>query len=139
MQDDSLDLADLHLAEPLRSADKGSSEIRPLKIRGCRELFSNTSRNCLHLDLDLTEHPQITYKTGDHLAVWAMFPNEEVERLLAVMGLTERRNAPLLVQALDKSVKVPVPSPTNIESVLRHYLEICAPVSRDTVKALGQF
>ncbi|KAK2597156.1 hypothetical protein N8I77_013019 [Diaporthe amygdali] len=139
VQDDSLDLSDLHLGEPLRSTDKGSSEIRPLKIRSSRELFSNTSRNCLHLDLDLTEHPQITYKTGDHLAVWAMNPDEEVERLLTVLGLTERRSAPLLVQALDKSVKVPVPSPTSIESVLRHYLEICAPISRDAVKALAQF
>lgn len=139
VQDDSLDLADLHLGEPPRSADKGSSEVRPLRIRACRELFSNTPRNCLHLDLDLTEHPQVTYKTGDHLAVWAMNPDEEVERLLAVLGLVGRRDAPLLVQALDTSVKVPVPSPTSIEAVLRHYLEICAPISRDAVKALGQF
>lgn len=139
VHDDSLDLADLHTGEPLRSADKGSSEIRPLRIRATRELFSNTPRNCLHLDLDLTEHPQITYKTGDHLAVWAMNPDEEVERLLAVLGLADRRAAPLLVQALDKSVKVPVPSPTSLEAVLRHYLEICAPISRDAVKALAQF
>ncbi|KAI7780537.1 hypothetical protein LA080_015938 [Diaporthe eres] len=139
VQDDSLDLADLHLGEPLRSADKGASEVRPLKIRGVRELFSDTPRNCLHLDLDLTEHPQITYKTGDHLAVWAMNPDEEVERLLTVMGLAERRDVPLLVQALDTSVKVPVPSPTTIEAVLRHYLEICAPISRDAVKALAHF
>ncbi|KAK7713228.1 hypothetical protein SLS64_004477 [Diaporthe eres] len=139
VQDDSLDLADLHLGEPLRSADKGASEVRPLKIRGARELFSDTPRNCLHLDLDLTEHPQITYKTGDHLAVWAMNPDEEVERLLTVLGLAERRDVPLLAQALDKSVKVPVPSPTTIEAVLRHYLEICAPISRDAVKTLAQF
>jgi NADPH-ferrihemoprotein reductase len=139
VQDDSLDLSDLHTGEPLRSTDKGSSEIRPLKIRGSRELFGNTSRNCLHLDLDLTEHPQITYKTGDHLAVWAMNPDEEVERLLGVLGLTGDRRAPLLVQALDKSVKVPLPSPTTVEAVLRHYLEICAPISRDAVKALAQF
>lgn len=139
VQDDSLDLADLHLGEPPRSADKGSSEVRPLRIKGARELFSNTPRNCLHLDLDLTEHPQVTYKTGDHLAVWAMNPDEEVERLLAVLGIAGRRDAPLLVQALDKSVKVPVPSPTTIEAVLRHYLEICAPISRDAVKALAQF
>lgn len=139
VQDDSLDLADLHLGEPPRPADKGSSEVRPLRIRACRELFSNTPRNCLHLDLDLTEHPQVTYKTGDHLAVWAMNPDDEVERLLAVLGLAGRRDAPLLVQALESSVKVPVPSPTSIEAVLRHYLEICAPISRDAVKALGQF
>lgn len=139
VQDDTLDLADLHTGEPLRSTDKGSSEIQPLKIRATRELFSNTSRNCLHLDLDLTEHPQITYKTGDHFAVWAMNPDEEVERLLTVLGLADRRAAPLLVQALDKSVKVPVPSPTNLEAVLRHYLEICAPISRDAVKTLAQF
>lgn len=140
VQDDSLDLADLHLGEPPRPADKGSGEVRPLKVRGCRELFSGgTPRNCLHLDLDLTEHPQVTYKTGDHLAVWAMNPDEEVERLLTVLGLTGRRGAPLLVQALDKSVRVPVPSPTSIEAVLRHYLEICAPISRDAVKTLGQF
>lgn len=139
VQDDSLDLADLHLGEPPRPADKGSGEVRPLRIRGARELFSSTARNCLHVDLDLTEHPQVTYKTGDHLAVWAMNPDDEVERLLAVLGLAERRGAPMLVSALDRSVRVPVPSPTTAEAVLRHYLEICAPISRDAVKALGQF
>lgn len=139
VQDDSLDLADLHLGEPPRPADKGSGDVRPVRVRGCRELFRNTPRNCLHLDLDLTEHPQVTYKTGDHLAVWAMNPDEDVERLLAVLGLADRRGAPLLVQALDKSVRVPVPSPTSVEAVMRHYLEICAPVSRDAVKALAQF
>lgn len=139
VRDGSLDLADLHLGEPPRPADKGSGEVRPLRIRAARELFNDTPRNCLHLDLDLTEHPQVTYKTGDHLAVWAMNPDEEVERLLTVLGLAGRRDVPLLVQALDKSVKVPVPSPTTIEAVLRHYLEICAPISRDAVKALVQF
>lgn len=139
MQDGSLDLADLHLGEPPRPADKGSGDVCPLRVRACPELFTNTRRNCLHLDLNLTEHPQVTYKTGDHLAVWSMNPDEEVERLLAVLGLAGRRGAPLLVQALDKSVRVPVPSPTSIEAVLRHYLEICAPISRDAVKALAQF
>lgn len=147
--DNSLDLADLHLGEPVQapqrklkgaSAAGGNSPIKPLRIKSARELFPNTTRSCLHLDLDLTDVPQITYKTGDHLAVWPINPDQEVDRLLQVLDLVDRRAEPILIKAVDPEVtRVPIPSPTSIETVLRYYLEICAPVPRDTIRAIAKF
>jgi len=143
IEDDSLQLADLHLGEPIppKTAQIGatSSMIRPLSIKKSRELFKSTDRNCIHMELDIQDHPQLTYKTGDHLAIWPINPDEEVNRLIGILGLTDRRDIPILVNALESSVKVKLPSPTTLDALFRHYVEICAPVSRDTVKALVQF
>lgn len=146
VDDTSLDLSDLHAGEPVHDhlGNRNNSDIRPLKIRESHELFNDKSRNCLHMDLDLTEYPHITYKTGDHLAVWAINPEEDVERLLRVLGMSgtnsPRRNTPLLISALDPAaVKVRIPSPTTAETMFRYYLEICGPVSRDTVRGLAEF
>lgn len=145
----SLDLSDLHLGEPVPAPQRklkgmaaagGNSTIEPMKIKAARELFRNTSQGCLHMDLDLTDIPQITYKTGDHLAVWPINPDQEVDRLMGVLGLGDRRAEPILIRALDPDVtRVPIPSPTTIETVLRYYLEICAPVPRDAIRAIAEF
>lgn len=145
---DPMSLSELQLGKPIQdterkvdiSSSRDNSVIKPIKIKSARELFNDSTRSCLHLELDLTNHPQITYKTGDHLTVWAVNPNEEVERLLRVLGLTKRREESVLVRALNPSVtKIPVPSPSTIETILRYYLEICAPVARDTIRALAEF
>lgn len=145
----SLDLSDLHLGEPVPAPQRklkgmaaagGNSTIKPMKIKAARELFRNTSQGCLHMDLDLTDIPQITYKTGDHLAVWPIIPDQEVDRLMGVLGLGDRRAEPILIRALDPDVtRVPIPSPTTIETVLRYYLKICAPVPRDAIRAIAEF
>ncbi|KAF3023641.1 hypothetical protein E8E14_013081 [Neopestalotiopsis sp. 37M] len=145
VEDESLEPQDLHIGEPVEQRDNNgkaaaaNSPIRPMKIKASRELFSNSSRNCLHLDLDITEHPQISYKTGDHLAVWPMNPEEEVERLIRVLGLSARRSIPISITSLDAGSKVRVPTPTTVETLLRNYLEICAPVSRNTTRSLAEF
>lgn len=142
VEDESLDLADLHSGEPVHPREDKNSKgaIVALKIKESRELFNKTtSRNCLHVELDLADHPSMTYKTGDHLAVWAPNPECEVDRLVRVLGLESRRHTPIMIMALDQSVKVRVPSPTTLDTLLRHYLEICAPVSRDTAQRLADF
>lgn len=151
VEDPSLDLQDLHAGEPTHASENagkgaamagGTSPIRPIKVRESRELFAGgAGRHCLHMELDITEDAQVSYKTGDHLAVWAMNPEEEVERLLAALGRggADRRAVPLMITALDGATKVRVPTPTTAETMLRHYLEVCAPLSRDTVAALAAF
>ncbi|KAJ2897483.1 NADP/FAD dependent oxidoreductase [Zalerion maritima] len=146
VEDDSLQQQDLYDGEPVHPPEGSgfkqvNSPVKALKIRNAKELFASSSgRNCLHMDLDITDHPQLTYKTGDHLAVWPMNPNQEVDRLLRVLGLTSRRQSPVIVRALDpEAVKVKVPTPTSIEALLRYYLEICAAVPRDVVRGLAEF
>lgn len=143
-EDESLEPIDLHHGEPNTQADAPkaaaqSSPVRTLNISNSRELFTSSDRNCLHMDLDLTSQPELTYKTGDHLAVWPGNPDAEVERLLEVLGISSRRDVPLGIKALDPATKITIPTPTSAIALFRYYLEICAPVNRDNVRDLAQF
>ncbi|TVY86603.1 NADPH--cytochrome P450 reductase, partial [Lachnellula willkommii] len=143
VQDTSLDKIDLHIGEPIKSKSKklaaGMSTIEALPIRAAKKLLSTVERNCLHLELDTNEFPELKYKTGDHLAVWPSNPTSEIQRLVNVLDLQEVTETPLLIQSLDPSVQVKVPSPTTWEALLQYYLEICAPVPREVVLSLAQF
>jgi NADPH-ferrihemoprotein reductase len=144
IQDDSLEPIDLHHGEPSHPREKvktaaACSPIRALNIKTGRELFLSSERNCLHIDLDLTDHSDLHYKTGDHLGVWPMNPDEEVERLLHALGSQNDQNVPITIKSLDPDVKVKIPTPTTTTALLRHYLEICAPVSRENILNLAQF
>lgn len=143
VQDTSLEKIDLHIGEPIKSKSKklaaGMSTIEALPIRTAKKLLSTVDRNCLHLELDTNEFPELKYKTGDHLAVWPSNPTSEIQRLVNVLDLQEVTETPLLIQTLDPSVQVKVPSPTTWEALLQYYLEICAPVPREVVLSLAQF
>lgn len=137
VEDDSMDTIDLFNGEPVSKHKSGTSPVGALPIKESRELFAN-GRSCLHMELDLAATPEIKYKTGDHLAVWPINPTEEVNLLLEILGLKSK--TPLTILALDSAnVKVKVPTPTTALALFQHYLEICAPVSRETVLALAQF
>ncbi|KAI6778610.1 NADPH--cytochrome P450 reductase [Emericellopsis cladophorae] len=154
--DSSLEPIDLYIDEPVHSSDSRSSTnkntpntpIHYLPIRSARQLCSSSvsspseaQSGCLHMDIDLADHPQLRYKTGDHLAIWPTNPAQEVKRLLDMLDLSEqgKRDQPLLIKSLDPTVKVKVPTPTTIDALLRHHLEICAPVPRDTIRRLAEF
>lgn len=144
VEDESLEPIDLHHGEPIHPRDNpkaaaACSPIKALKIQNPRELFHTKTRNCVHLDLDLSDHPEMKYKTGDHLAIWATNPDGEVETLLSALGLSERRDVPISIKSLDPTLKVKVPTPTTASALFRYYLEICAPVSRDTILSLSPF
>jgi NADPH-ferrihemoprotein reductase len=140
-QDTSLELIDLHQGEPVieTKALAGSSAIRPLPIKNMRDLFDTTAdRNCLHAELDLSDFPEIGYKTGDHVSIWPSNPNAEVERVLNQLGRLHEADVPILIKSLDGS-KAKIPTPTTLSALLQYYLEICAPVSRETVAQLARF
>ena len=134
---------DLHCGEPIPQRDLSkatqSSEIRALPVVAAKELLTSSTRNCLHMELDLSPFPQMKYKTGDHLAVWPSNPDTEVARLLRILALDGRKDTPISINLLDPSAKLNVPTPASRHTIFRHYLEICAPVSRDTILSLVQF
>ena len=143
-EDESLEPIDLHHGEPNNrveapKAAAQSSAVRTLSISNSRELFTSSDRHCLHMDVDLTSQPELSYKTGDHLAIWPGNPDAEVERLLDVLGISSRRDIPLGIKALDPATKITIPTPTSSIAIFRYYLEICAPVNRDNVRDLAQF
>lgn len=105
-----------------------------------RELFSGLAqdRHCIHMEIDLGG-TNLSYKTGDHLAIWPTNPNDEVNCLMRILGLEETRHSVIGVVPLESTAKVPFPSPTTYDAIARYYLEICAPVSRQLVSDLAPF
>ena len=102
------------------------------------ELFQDDQRNCLHMEIDI-EGSKLSFTTGDHIAIWPNNAGREVDRFLDVLGLKEKRNTVIAVKGLDATAKVPFPSPTTYEAVVRYHMEIAAPVSRQFVSNLAQF
>ncbi|KAF2014874.1 cytochrome P450 reductase 2 [Aaosphaeria arxii CBS 175.79] len=115
-----------------------NSSIASLPIRNARELFTAGDRNCIHLELDLGHH-ELGYKTGDHIGIWPTNPDQEVNRLFEVLGLTARRQETVKITALDGSCKNKLPPLTTLEAAFRHHLEICAPVPRKTFVDIAEF
>ncbi|RAL15061.1 NADPH cytochrome P450 oxidoreductase family protein [Aspergillus homomorphus CBS 101889] len=135
-EDESLELIDLHhgVPDPRDASGKVSTQCSPVRavpISSARQLFSTPDRHCLHLDLDLTCQPELTYKTDDHLAIWPGNSDAEVERLLQVLGRADRREVPIVIRSVDAATKVKIPTPTTPAALFRYYLEIGAPVNRD--------
>ncbi|EXJ87568.1 NADPH-ferrihemoprotein reductase [Capronia epimyces CBS 606.96] len=109
-----------------------------VKLVKSEELFSNTDRHCLHIELDLRDSG-LSYQTGDHVAVWPMNADVEVDRFLRVFGLLDDRNTPIQISALDATGHAPIPSPTTYDAAVRYYLEIAGPVSRQSVGTIAGF
>lgn len=107
-------------------------------IATSRELFTAGERNCLHIDVDISDST-LTYQSGDHLAVWPNNPGSEVDRFLEALGLDEQRHDVINVKPLEPTAKVPFPTPTTYDAIARYHMEICAPVSRQFVATLAAF
>lgn len=107
----------------------------PAKIIRAKELFTSADRSCLHLEFDISE-TTMTYETGDHLAIWPVNSDLEVERFLRALGLDEKRHTVITTAGNDPTVKVPIPPRTTYEAAARYYLDICAPVSQNALAIL---
>ncbi|KAG5930973.1 hypothetical protein E4U53_002019 [Claviceps sorghi] len=103
-----------------------------------RELFSAKDRNCIHMELDISGS-NLSYQTGDHIAIWPTNPGDEVDRFLDIIGLKEKRNKVVSVKPLEPTAKVPFPTPTTYDAIARYHLEICGPVSRQFAATLAAF
>ncbi|KAI9313965.1 hypothetical protein BX666DRAFT_1975256 [Dichotomocladium elegans] len=106
-----------------------------------RDLFTDTDRHCLHLEIDISGARGLSYQTGDHIAIWPTNNEVEVFRLASILGLAEKLDDIISVEAVDTAAvkKHPFPSPTTYRAIFRHYLDICAPVSRQTLMSLIEF
>jgi NADPH-ferrihemoprotein reductase len=107
-------------------------------IAESKELFTVKDRNCLHMEIDVSKS-NITYTTGDHVAVWPTNAGAEVDRFIKILGLQERRHHVINVKAIEVTAKVPFPTPTTYDAVVRYHMEICGPVSRQFVATLAAF
>ncbi|KAI9795648.1 MAG: hypothetical protein M1833_006888 [Piccolia ochrophora] len=135
----------VYLGEPNKNHLEGRSKgpynahnpyIAP--IAESRELFTVKDRNCLHMELDVSRS-NISYQTGDHVAVWPTNAGKEVDRFLATFGLLDKRHTVISVKGLDPTAKVPFPTPTTYDAAARYHIEIGAAVSRQFVSSLAPF
>ncbi|KAH6976166.1 NADPH-cytochrome P450 reductase [Ilyonectria sp. MPI-CAGE-AT-0026] len=127
-----------HLKGTASKQSFGASNPYIASITESNELFKGGDRNCLHIELGLGDS-SLSYSTGDHVAIWPTNPDNEVERLLEILGLSDVKNTVIDIKALEKTSKVPIPTPTTYKTVLRSYLEICAPVSRQFMASIATF
>ncbi|KAI9025360.1 NADPH-dependent cytochrome P450 oxidoreductase [Phycomyces nitens] len=142
---DELDTAEnVYLGELAEKSDKSKivydSKHPYLAPAETRVVFDEEDRHCLHIEFDITDS-NLVYHTGDHLALWPSNNEIEVGRLANVLGISHKLDKVVNVCAVDKTAakKSPFPVPTTYRTILRHYLDICAPVSRQTLMALVEF
>ncbi|KAF9267575.1 NADPH-dependent cytochrome P450 oxidoreductase [Marasmius fiardii PR-910] len=112
----------------------------PAPIAVARELFQDTKdRNCVHVELNI-EGSGINYQHGDHVGVWPTNAELEVNRLLCVLGLYDKKDTVIGIESLDPALaKVPFPVPTTYATVLRHYLDISSVAGRQFLGPLAKF
>ncbi|KAI1128029.1 hypothetical protein F5Y10DRAFT_183777 [Nemania abortiva] len=119
----------------------GLSEVVAIPVATQRAIatYEESDRTCVHLELDLAAHRQIKYKAGDHIAIWPINPEEEISSLLQILEPEPRKDTPIRVLPRDGGGEPKVPSPTTPSTLFRHYLEVCAPVPRESVLFLADF
>ncbi|MCJ1252271.1 NADPH-cytochrome P450 reductase [Lignoscripta atroalba] len=136
---------DVYLGEPNKNHLEGTSKgpynphnpyIAP--IAESREVFTVGDRNCLHMEIDVSGS-NLSYQTGDHVAVWPTNAGKEVDRFLNILGLGDKRHTVISVKGLDPTARVPFPTPTTYDAAVRYHMEICGPVSRQFVSSLAAF
>lgn len=105
-----------------------------------RDVFSLSDRHCLHAEIDITGSA-LTYQSGDHVAIWPINAEPEVDRLARILGLTNKLDNVIVVKSTDPtSTKAhPFPVPTTYRTVLRSYIDISAPPSRHTISTLAEY
>jgi len=102
------------------------------------EIFTAKDRNCLHMEISIAGS-NLSYTTGDHIAIWPNNAGKEVDRVFKVLGKEDKRHTVIAVKGLDPTAKVPFPSPTTYDAAVRFHMEIGAAVSRQLVSGLAQF
>jgi len=136
---------EVYLGEPNKNHLEGSQKgpynshnpfIAP--IVESREVFTVRDRNCLHMEIGVSGS-NLTYETGDHIAVWPTNAGKEVDRFVNILGLTSKRHSVISVKGLDATARVPFPTPTTYDAAIRYHMEICGPVSRQFIASLAAF
>lgn len=107
------------------------------RVSLAKELFKTPDRNCIHMEIEIGSHN--TYKTGDHIGIWPMNADEDVDALLVILGLEDKRHDVVSFKAGSSSITVPFPTPTTYDAIFRHYLDIRGTVSRDGLARIANF
>ena len=103
-----------------------------------RELFEGGDRNCMHIELDITDS-KIRYDAGDHVAAYPVNRVEHVERLCELLG--KDPDTVFTMTNLDEysTKKTPFPCPCSYRTALSYYVDICSLPRNLILKELVQY
>lgn len=110
-----------------------------LPVLKCSKIMESEGKCCLHIELDLSSHHTLQYRTGDHLELWATNSDQAVDKLLQVCGLAHLKSTSLQLSSGDNTLSLDFPSPSTAYELFKSHLEISAPLSRDFLTHLLQF
>lgn len=102
-----------------------------------------SDRTYLHLEFDVSSvAPSIAYEVGDHLAIWPENTDLEIAKIARAFGWNNSQlSTPIQIAAVGEATASDLshPSPTTRETLLRHHLDICGPLTRESVRLLTFF
>jgi NADPH-ferrihemoprotein reductase len=101
----------------------------------------HTSRDYLHIELEVSPGT-LNYQTGDHIAIWPINNEREIDSMCRSFGWDENvRQVPIDISPNeeDDEISLPVSTLTTREALLKYYLDIGGPVSRETIEVLLYF
>lgn len=110
----------------------------PVVSRKMLAHYDEQNRSCVEVVADLSSYSNVKYKTGDHVAIWPENPAHDVQMVLQLLGLYEKKDTVITISPRDGRTQPKLPARTTIDALFRHYLDICGPVSRETVSALSR-
>jgi NADPH-ferrihemoprotein reductase len=99
-------------------------------------LSKGIDRSYIHVDLNI-KGTSLHYETGDHLGLATINPEAEVTAFLKTFNLWPKRNTVISIRMSSEDATTPIPSPTTYADAARYCLDICGPVSRQTLMMLA--
>lgn len=103
-----------------------------------RNLFKNTDRKCLHVELDITGS-RLRYEAGDHVAIYPQNDGNIVDRIGELLNVDLDAQISLVNIEEDASKKNPFPCPTTFRTALTFYLDITSLPTTQLLKELAQY
>ncbi|OAD05985.1 hypothetical protein MUCCIDRAFT_151878 [Mucor lusitanicus CBS 277.49] len=120
--------------------DSSNPYLAPVQIRNLLDNDDPGERHCMHVEIDLSGC-NLSYQTGDHIAVFPINTEEMIQRTARRFGIDEKLDTVIHITstAEDAVKKSPIPSPTTYQAALRHHLNICKIPSRQDLKLITAF
>uniref|UniRef100_A0AAF5PQD5 NADPH--hemoprotein reductase n=1 Tax=Wuchereria bancrofti TaxID=6293 RepID=A0AAF5PQD5_WUCBA len=104
-----------------------------------RELHGiKSDRSCRHIEFMISEI-KMRYEVGDHLGIFPTNDPVKVEELGRLLDADMDLRFSLVNLDEENLKKNPFPCPCTIRTAFTHYVDICAPVKSNVLKALAHF
>lgn len=103
-----------------------------------RQLFKNTDRKCLHIELDITGS-RLRYEAGDHVAIYPQNDPLIVNKIGELLNVDMDKQMSLVNIEEDATKKNPFPCPTTFRTALTFYLDITSLPTTQLLKELAQY